>query len=209
MATSDQTHSRSPLADPQWLADLERTEQRCRSYVEDLRWPEGVCCPRCDCHSVGTIPARKRHYCRGCGHQFSLTSGTAFHNSHLPIWKWFLAIELLLGAEAGIPANQLVDLLGGSYKTAWFVEQRIRAALLQAGLRVPDARPGASYHRPGRRYLAAYCAESGWRAQHRDDPCAFEKTVRALISAEPVPYGELTGAQDSLRSTREVAATRA
>jgi transposase-like protein len=96
-----------------------------------VRWPDGIACPRCDCHSVGAIPARRRFYCRACKHQFSLTSGTVFHNSHLPIWKWFVAVELLLEAEDGLPANRLVELLGGSYKTAWFVEHRIRSALLE------------------------------------------------------------------------------
>jgi hypothetical protein len=47
-----------------------------------------------------------------------LTSATPFHNSHLPIWNWFLAIELLLDAEGGLPANTLQKVLGGSYKTA-------------------------------------------------------------------------------------------
>ena len=204
---SSEAHPTSPLDDAEWLSDLGGTEQRCRRYLEELRWPEGVTCPRCDCHSIGAIPARKRHYCRGCRHQFSVTSGTVFHKSHLPIWKWFLAVELLLRSDGGIPANQLVDLLGGSYKTAWFVEHRIRAAFVQAGERPVDARAGAPYHRPDRKYLPAYQAETSWRSRHRGNPLAFRHTVLALLAAEPVPYGELTRAQDSLRH-QELSAAR-
>jgi transposase-like protein len=186
----------SPLDDPAWLSGFERTEERCRRYLEELRWPDGVSCPRCGSASVGDIPSRKRHYCRGCRHQFSLTSGTVFHNSHLPIWKWFLAVELLLESEGGLPANQLVDLLGGSYKTAWFVEHRIRAAFVQAGEHVPEARIAPSYHRPAQKYRPAYLAETCWRLRQRGNPLAFRNTVRALLEAEPVPYCRLTRARD-------------
>jgi transposase-like protein len=196
-AISDTTFAPpSPLDDEKWLTDLERTEDRCRRYLEELRWPEGISCPRCDCRSVGAIPARRRFYCRGCRYHFSLTSGTVFHNSHLPIWKWFLAIELMLDAESGLPANQLVRLLGGSYKTAWFVEHRIRSAILQAGERpLGHAQPSA-YHRPDEKYLLAYLAETSWRARQRGNPAAFRDTVGSLLDAEPVPYCELI-AQDS------------
>lgn len=207
MTTFDEPTRRSPLDDPSWLADLERTEERCRRYLEELRWPEGISCPRCDCHSVGSIPARRRHYCRGCKHHFSLTSGTVFHNSHLPIWKWFLAVELLLDADAGIPANQLVELLGGSYKTAWFVEHRIRAALVQAGEQPAGASIAAAYHRPDRKYRTAYQAETSWRQRHKGNPLAFRNTVLALLEGEPVPYGALTGAQGSRRERLAAAAS--
>jgi transposase-like protein len=202
MSTSHDKRLRSPLDDPEWLADLDRTEDRCRHYLEDLRWPEGISCPRCDCHSIGDVPARRRHYCRGCRHHFSLTSGTVFHNSHLPIWKWFLVIELLLGSDAGVPANQLVELLGGSYKTSWFVEHRIRAALVQAGEPAPEAQAGTAYHGAGDKYRSAYRAESSWRARQKRNPDAFRNTVLALLAAEPVPYGELTRSQRSLSSNR-------
>ncbi|HZO96338.1 MAG TPA: IS1595 family transposase [Gaiellaceae bacterium] len=196
--------ARSPLEDDSWLTNLERTEERCRRYLEDLRWPEGVACPRCGSHSIGEIPARRRYYCRGCRYHFSVTSGTVFHNSHLPIWKWFLAIELMLDAESGMPANQLVRLLGGSYKTAWFVEHRIRAAIVQAGERPHESeavRPTA-YHRPGEKYLLAYLAETSWCARHRGNPRGFGATVLALLDAEPVPYGELIARESRPHSAR-------
>jgi transposase-like protein len=202
MRTSDQP-GLSPFDETDWLGDLERTEVRCRGYLEELRWPEGICCPKCDAHSIGSIPSRGRFYCRPCGHQFSLTSGTVFHRSHLPLWKWFLAICVLLESDAGVPANQLVRLLGGSYKTAWFVEHRIRAALADATgpptvlpvfddrSRIYERSVVGCYHQLGVKYLPAYLGETSWRSQNRGNPNAFRDTLLALLRAEPVPYGEL------------------
>jgi transposase-like protein len=119
-------------ADPHWFGDLDKTEERCRAYLEDLRWPEGIHCPRCDSSEIGRLTARKKFYCRSCRYHFSVTAGTIFHNSHLPVWKWFLTIAVMLTSEDGIPSNQLVRLLGGSYKTAWFAQHRIRAAIEEA-----------------------------------------------------------------------------
>jgi len=196
---------RSPLDDPGWLGSPEQAEEDCRRYLEELRWPDGICCPGCDGRAISPIPARRRFYCRSCRHFFSLTSGTVFHNSHLPIWKWFLAIELLLDSEHGLPANELKRLLGGSYKTAWFAEHRIRAALsaTTGARRVERPSPTGSvartynrllvgpYHQLGVKYLAAYQTEANWRSRQRGNPDAFRETVLALLRAEPVPLDEL------------------
>jgi transposase-like protein len=200
---------RSPLDGVDWLASPQQTENACRLYLESLRWPEGVSCPRCEGRSITDIPARRRFYCRRCRHFFSLTSGTAFHNSHLPLWKWFLAIELVLSTDGGIPANELMTVLGGSYKTAWFVEHRIRAALgdvrpgrhVQRGkragvtVRTYAAAVTGRYHQLGLKYLPAYEAEKNWRAQHRRNPNAFRDTVLTLLRAEPLAFDELTAGE--------------
>jgi transposase-like protein len=160
---------RSPLDHPDWLSSLAQTEERCRRYLEELRWPDGIRCPRCDGRSISPIRARRRFYCRGCRHFFSLTSGTIFHNSHLPIWKWFVAIKLILDTDRGLPANELTMLLGGSYKTAWFAEHRIRGAICEATNaprstssidNQPDSRTYARplvgpHHQLARKYLPA------------------------------------------------------
>ena len=180
------------------VGSSELTEEECRRFLEGLRWPDGICCPRCECRAISEIPARRRFYCRGCRHFFSLTSGTAFHNSHLPIWKWFLAIELLLDAEGGLPATELHKVLGGSYKTAWFAGHRIRAALYEAtgAQAVPHsqldgaaARPhertiGERYRHLGLKYLPAYEAEARWRTRHGGNGEALRETVLALLRAE-------------------------
>ena len=206
-------------ANAEWFRDLERTEDRCRSLLEDLRWPEGVHCPRCDANEVGRLEARKKYYCRACRYQFSVTAGTIFHNSHLPLWKWFLTISLMLDSEAGIPANQLVQFLGGSSKTAWFVQHRVRAAIEEAqkasccGSPDPSTcaletmaeqldEPGrctrlfdrpivGPYHQMGVKYVPAYLAELEWRSQSRGNPNAFRDTVLALLRSEPLAYTDL------------------
>ena len=105
------------------------TEDRCREYLEDLRWPNGVFCARCGEMSTSWIEKRKQHECNACRYQFSVTAGTVFHDSHLPLWKWFLAIYLIGESKKGISAKQLQRTLGVSYKTAWYLGHRIRSAM--------------------------------------------------------------------------------
>jgi transposase-like protein len=105
------------------------SEERCRAYLEDLRWPDGVRCPRCESDSVSRIESRAKFDCNECRYQFSVTAGTVFHDSHLPLWKWFLAIYLIGESRKGISAKQLQRTLGVSYKTAWYLAHRIRSAM--------------------------------------------------------------------------------
>ena len=175
----------------------EPTEHECRQLLERLRWPDGITCPRCESRAIGEIPARQRYYCRSCRHFFSLTSGTAFHNSHLPIRKWLLAIELLLAADNGLPATQLHHTLGGSYKTAWFAEHRIRAALHQATTPPDPHQPTHNHtttnnHRHSRKYHPAYQAEARWRAHHANNNNALHHTLLTLLHANPTSWNQLT-----------------
>jgi len=113
------------------LIERFQNEDKCRELLEDLRWPEGVECPRCDNMSVSEIRERNQWECNdeSCRYQFSVTAGTIFHRSHLPLWKWFLAIYLMCESKKGISANQLKRTLGISYKTAWYLCHRIREAM--------------------------------------------------------------------------------
>lgn len=105
------------------------SEDRCREYLEALRWPDGVVCPRCESKSVSKIETRNQFDCNSCRYQFSVTAGTIFHDSHLPLWKWFLAVYLIGESKKGISAKQLQRMLGVSYKTAWHLAHRIRDAM--------------------------------------------------------------------------------
>jgi transposase-like protein len=113
------------------LIEQFRSEDKCRAYLEDLRWPDGVRCPRCDNDSVSRIESRNQWECNepSCSYQFSVTAGTVFHDSHLPLWKWFLAIYLIGESKKGISAKQLQRTLGVSYKTAWYLAHRVRSAM--------------------------------------------------------------------------------
>jgi transposase-like protein len=106
-------------------------EGKCRDYIEKLRWPNGVECPRCKSAKVYRIVKRDQFVCDSCTYQFSVTVDTIFHDTHLPLWKWFLATCLLCESKKGMSACQIQRSLGLSYKTAWYLCHRIRAAMLE------------------------------------------------------------------------------
>ena len=118
-----------PAIDLCQLNELFDTDAECRTYLEGLRWPNGIECPRCHDKSFSRIKARKALECNACRYQFSATSGTIFHDSHLPLPKWFLAIFLITESRKGMSALQLKRLLKVSYKTAWYLSHRIREAM--------------------------------------------------------------------------------
>jgi transposase-like protein len=105
------------------------TEDKCRTCLEALRWPQGVTCPRCKGTTISRIIKRNQYDCDTCRYQFSVTAGTIFNDSHLPLSKWFIAVFLLVEARKGFSANQMKRTLGVSYKTAWYLCHRIRAAM--------------------------------------------------------------------------------
>src|SRR5258708_5505065 len=114
------------------LPELNRlfsTDDDCREILTRLRWPEGVTCPRCQNQNVWWVQSRKQFTCSECSYQFSVTTGTIFNDSHLPLPSWFMAVLLLVEARKGMSANQVKRTLGVSYKTAWYLCHRIRAAM--------------------------------------------------------------------------------
>jgi transposase-like protein len=107
-------------------------DTKCRQYLEALRWTDGIKCPRCGSDKISHIEKRDQYDCDQCRYQFSVTAGTIFHDSHLPIWKWFLAVYLMTESKKGMSANQLKRSLGVSYKTAWYLCHRVRKAMEEA-----------------------------------------------------------------------------
>jgi transposase-like protein len=105
------------------------TDEKCREILVRLRWPGGVECPRCKMSVVELATAKQLFYCKGCDYQFTVTASTIFNDSHLALQKWFLATLLLCEARKGMSANQIKRTLGVSYKTAWYLCHRIRAAM--------------------------------------------------------------------------------
>lgn len=105
------------------------SEDRCRAYLEALRWPDGVKCPRCQSDRISRIHDRNQFDCDSCRYQFSVTAGTIFHDTKIPLWKWFLAVYMIVESKKGISANQLKRTLNVAYRTAWYLCHRIRHAL--------------------------------------------------------------------------------
>ena len=107
------------------------TDVECRAALEQLRWPNGVRCPRCDSVSISRITTRKQFDCNACRYRFSVTTGTIFNDSHLALPKWFMAVLIMCEAKKGISANQLKRTLGVAHKTAWYLCHRIREAMAE------------------------------------------------------------------------------
>jgi len=116
-----------------------------REFLERSRWPEGVVCPHCgeggNVYRLEPTQSKKgRHVregvwkCGGCREQFSVTVGTIFEDSHIPLNKWLLAIHLLCTSKKGMSAHQLHRMLGVTYKSAWCMAHRIRYAMSQPPL---------------------------------------------------------------------------
>ncbi|MGC2491845.1 IS1595 family transposase [Candidatus Binatus sp.] len=118
------------------LLTLARTfdsDNKCRELLEQLQWPDGVRCTRCNSEKISRIEKRNQYDCDSCRYQFSVTAGTIFHDSHLPLWKWFAAVYLMCESKKGMSAMQIKRTLGIGYKTAWYLCHRIRAAIQAVG----------------------------------------------------------------------------
>ena len=105
-----------------------------REHLENLRWPDGPVCPHCGNYGkvwkVKSAKARAGVYkCSECRKQFTVTVGTLFERSHVPLNMWFQAAYLLAGSKKGMSAHQLHRILGVTYKTAWFMAHRIREGM--------------------------------------------------------------------------------
>jgi transposase-like protein len=111
------------------LVDRYSTDEHCREALTQLRFPDGVKCLKCKSDNVAPVSDRKVWVCYSCHYQFSVTVGTIFHDSHLPLTKWFLVTYLITESRKGISANQIKRMLGISYKTAWYLCHRIRKAM--------------------------------------------------------------------------------
>ncbi len=127
------------------VAILQRfnTDDAAREHLERLRWPEGPTCPHCGATDVYRLTARPSSRkgcrkgllkCKACRKQFSVTVGTIFEDSHIPLAKWFAAIYLMNASKKGVSAHQIHRMLGITYKSAWFMCHRIRYAMAQPPL---------------------------------------------------------------------------
>jgi transposase-like protein len=145
------------------LAEFEQrfaTEGACRAYLARLRWPTGFCCPQCTTSGSWTT-TRCLLMCRRCGYQASVTAGTIFHRTRLPLQDWFRAMWWMTDQKHRPSALGLQRLLGlGSYRTAWLWLQKLRHAMVRPGwdrlggqVEVDETYLGAVDAGAGRRHL--------------------------------------------------------
>lgn len=106
---------------------------KAREHLESIRWPDGPECPHCGLINATALKGKKHrkglYQCNACREQFSVTVGTVFERSKVPLHKWLLANHLIVSSKKGISAHQLHRMLGVTYKTAWFMMHRIREAM--------------------------------------------------------------------------------
>jgi transposase-like protein len=177
--------------------DSFHAEDKCRTYLEHLRWPDGVRCLRCDAfRGIARIESRGQFECGACGYQFSVRVGTIFHASHLPLWKWFLAVYVIGESQDGISANQLKDVLGISYKTAWYLTHRVRAAMRDdTAVSLPRVNDVDEFVRSRMghkaKHYSAFQDEKAFRAKNRGNPYLLRDMLLRLIDVESVPYTQL------------------
>jgi len=121
---------------PRTLIELERrfvSEEACAEYLTGLRWPDGWVCPRCAGVKAWQV-RRDRWRCAKCRYEMSVTAGTIFQDSHLPLTIWFRAMWQVTSQKNGISALGLQRVLGlGSYKTVWAMLHKLRRAMVRPG----------------------------------------------------------------------------
>jgi transposase-like protein len=111
--------------------------EKAREYLESVRWPRGPICPHCGSVENMTALKGKSHraglyQCNSCREPFTVTVGTLYERSHIPLNKWLLATHLMSASKKGISAHQLHRMLKITYKSAWFMAHRIREAMRPA-----------------------------------------------------------------------------
>jgi len=125
-------------------------EQKARRYLERLRWPKGPLCPRCgSIDRAYEIKPAGVYRCANpkCQANFTVTGNTVMARSHIALHKWLRAFHLMCSSKNGISARELQQTLGITYRSAWFMVQRIRKAMAAGGVelaRGPSAAEQAS-----------------------------------------------------------------
>jgi transposase-like protein len=129
------------VKNPSFSTVLRWTDRQCQAYLEQVRWPAGPVCPWCGAarpYRVIRKPGTRNkvgalYKCRSCRRQFSVTVGTIFERSKVPLRKWFAAIYPMCAFKRGIGAQQIQVQTKVTYKTAWLMCQRVREAMSGSG----------------------------------------------------------------------------
>lgn len=159
---------------PMNLLDFEKafaTDEQCESALLKMRWPKGFICPNCGHDDGYRLEGRRLIQCTVCRRQTSVTAGTIFHKTHLPLTCWFRIIYEVAQDKGGASATRLANQLGRPYKTIWHVLQKIRQAMgrrdegitLAGFIEMDEAKLGPEARRPAKE-------EDGGKRQIRKKP---------------------------------------
>ncbi len=124
-------------------------EEAARAHLEAIRWPSGPVCVHCGGVERNSLLQGKSHrpglyFCGDCRKPFTVTVGTVFERSKIPLHKWLLAMQLMCSSKKGVSSHQLHRSLGVTYKSAWFMSHRIREAMREGSLAVPFGSGGGT-----------------------------------------------------------------
>jgi transposase-like protein len=148
-----------------------------RKHLEALRWPDGPECPHCELIDATPLKGKAHregvYQCNNCREQFTVTVGTLFEKSKIPLNKWLLANHLLCASKKGMSAKQIERMLGVTYKTAWFMMHRIRAAMTPSN---PDPLGG-----PGKTIESDEAFVGGFKKKRLSGKVAPKKKVVTLV----------------------------
>lgn len=187
------------------------TEAKCYRALYRARWPCGFCCPACGGRARSRFRRAGRVYyqCRGCRHQSTLTSGTLFAASKLPLTTWFLALHLLTASKTNLSALELMRHLGVCYRTAWTLKHKIMQAMaereetrqLDGFVQVDDAYLGGERNggKPGRgsENKQGFVIAVATDAQLEHPTFAVIEPVRSFDNASMLDWGKRRLAQDA------------
>src|ERR1700733_2895534 len=115
-------------------------EAKAREWLEARVWPNGPVCPHCGATAEHATQLQGKahrpgvYQCNACREQFSVTVGTVFERSKIPLSKWLAALFLMVASKKGVSAHQVHRMLGISYKSTWFLMHRLREAMRTGGL---------------------------------------------------------------------------
>ena len=189
------------------------TDVAAREYLESLRWPNGPVCAHCRETERVTRLAGKSHrpglfQCNACKEQFTVTAGTIFERSKIPLRKWLVTWYILCASKKGVSALQIQRMLGiGSYRSAWFMMHRIRFALRAPAftdklgsnggtVEVDETYVGGKMKGKGRAYKGKTTAvvalvERGGRVRSRSVAQVTRKTLTHALDTHPDPSAHL------------------
>ncbi len=108
-------------------------KEDCIRYIEKIRWSNKPACPHCHSHRVSSMKKEFRYHCNSCNVSFSVTVKTMFHNTRIPLQKWFAAIDLFIQNEKILSSRKLAEVLDINKDTAWTMIGRIREAKSEYG----------------------------------------------------------------------------
>ena len=215
--------TKSPLKDLTLIQIIQRfdTDEKARKHLESVLWPNGVVCPHCKCNDQAKIaeraanPAKKiragLRFCSACSRQFTVTVGTIFEDSHIPLGKWLVAWYLICSSKKGISSLQLQRILElGSYRSALFMAHRIRHALKNetyaeklsgtveadecyvGGSPVPnDKRPATGYRKNSNKIPVMAMVERGGRVRSKVMPTVNGANLKQAIRENVRQFSEL------------------